>query len=110
MQYLVTMTTHVPDGTPEQVVNDIRAREALAGAAAMASVLAAAGCGPAPAAMRGHFTARDATGQTGSESADRTLCEPGGAVIFDHRHNADERMSRPGSRPYLFQRDGRGLR
>jgi muconolactone delta-isomerase len=28
MQYLVTMTTHVPDGTPEQAVNDIRAREA----------------------------------------------------------------------------------
>ena len=28
MQYLVTMTTHVPDGTPEQSVNDIRAREA----------------------------------------------------------------------------------
>ena len=28
MQYLVTMTTHVPDGTPEQAVKDIRAREA----------------------------------------------------------------------------------
>ena len=28
MEYLVTMTTHVPDGTPEQAVNDIRAREA----------------------------------------------------------------------------------
>jgi muconolactone delta-isomerase len=28
MQYLVTMTTHVPDGTPEQAVDDIRAREA----------------------------------------------------------------------------------
>jgi muconolactone delta-isomerase len=28
MQYLVTMTTHIPDGTPEQAVNDIRAREA----------------------------------------------------------------------------------
>jgi muconolactone delta-isomerase len=28
MEYLVTMTTHVPDGTPEQEVNDIRAREA----------------------------------------------------------------------------------
>lgn len=27
MEYLVTMTTHVPDGTPEQEVNDIRARE-----------------------------------------------------------------------------------
>ena len=28
MEYLVTMTTHVPDGTPEQAVDDIRAREA----------------------------------------------------------------------------------
>jgi muconolactone delta-isomerase len=28
MDYLVTMTTHVPDGTPDTVVDDIRAREA----------------------------------------------------------------------------------
>ena len=28
MEYLVTMTTHVPDGTPEQAVDDIRSREA----------------------------------------------------------------------------------
>jgi len=28
MEYLVTMTTHVPDGTPEQAVADVRAREA----------------------------------------------------------------------------------
>ena len=28
MEYLVTMTTHVPDGTPDQAVNDVRAREA----------------------------------------------------------------------------------
>jgi muconolactone delta-isomerase len=28
MDYLVTMTTHVPAGTPEQAVDDIRAREA----------------------------------------------------------------------------------
>jgi muconolactone delta-isomerase len=28
MQYLVTMTTHVPDGTPDQAVADVRAREA----------------------------------------------------------------------------------
>ena len=28
MEYLVTMTTHVPDGTPEETVQDIRAREA----------------------------------------------------------------------------------
>jgi muconolactone delta-isomerase len=28
MEYLVTMTTHVPDGTPEQAVADIKAREA----------------------------------------------------------------------------------
>jgi muconolactone delta-isomerase len=27
MEYLVTMTTHVPDGTPEQEVSDVRARE-----------------------------------------------------------------------------------
>jgi muconolactone D-isomerase len=27
MEYLVTMTTHVPDGTPDQAVDDIRARE-----------------------------------------------------------------------------------
>ena len=28
MEYLVTMTTRVPDGTPEQEVSDVRAREA----------------------------------------------------------------------------------
>jgi muconolactone delta-isomerase len=28
MEYLVTMTTHVPDGTSEQAVDDVRAREA----------------------------------------------------------------------------------
>jgi muconolactone D-isomerase len=28
MEYLVDMTTHVPDGTPDQAVDDIRAREA----------------------------------------------------------------------------------
>ena len=29
MEYLVTMTTHVPDGTAEKAVEDIRAREAV---------------------------------------------------------------------------------
>jgi muconolactone delta-isomerase len=38
MEYLVTMTTHVPDGTPERAVDDIRAREA-----ARSRELAAAG-------------------------------------------------------------------
>jgi muconolactone delta-isomerase len=28
MEYLVTMTTHVPPGTPQQAVDDVRAREA----------------------------------------------------------------------------------
>jgi muconolactone D-isomerase len=28
MEYLVTMTTHVPDGTPPEAVEDVRAREA----------------------------------------------------------------------------------
>jgi muconolactone D-isomerase len=28
MEYLVTMTTRVPDGTPDQAVADVRAREA----------------------------------------------------------------------------------
>jgi muconolactone delta-isomerase len=28
VEYLVTMTTHVPDGTPDQAVADVRAREA----------------------------------------------------------------------------------
>ncbi|MCW2549063.1 MAG: muconolactone delta-isomerase [Mycobacterium sp.] len=28
MEFLVTMTTHVPEGTPEEAVDDIRAREA----------------------------------------------------------------------------------
>jgi len=27
MEYLVTMTTHVPDGTPQEAVDDVRARE-----------------------------------------------------------------------------------
>jgi muconolactone delta-isomerase len=28
MEFLVTMTTHVPDGTPQQAIDDVRAREA----------------------------------------------------------------------------------
>jgi len=28
MEYLVTMTARVPDGTPDQAVADVRAREA----------------------------------------------------------------------------------
>ena len=28
MQYLVSMTTHVPDGTPEQTVDEVKGREA----------------------------------------------------------------------------------
>ena len=28
MEYLITMTTHVPDGTSEDTVEDIRTREA----------------------------------------------------------------------------------
>jgi muconolactone delta-isomerase len=28
VEFLVTMTTHVPDGTPEKTVDDIRVREA----------------------------------------------------------------------------------
>src|SRR6266852_5316098 len=29
MEYLVTMTTRVPDGTPDETVQDVRAREAV---------------------------------------------------------------------------------
>ena len=29
MEYLVTMTTHVPEGTPDEAVDDVRAREAV---------------------------------------------------------------------------------
>jgi len=29
MEYLVTMTTQVPDGTPDETVQDVRAREAV---------------------------------------------------------------------------------
>jgi len=28
VEYLVTMTTHVPEGTPDEAVQDVRAREA----------------------------------------------------------------------------------
>ena len=28
MEYLVTMTTHVPEGTPDQAAEDVRGREA----------------------------------------------------------------------------------
>jgi muconolactone D-isomerase len=38
MEYLVTMTTHVPDGTSEETVEDVRTREA-----ARARALAAQG-------------------------------------------------------------------
>ena len=38
MEYLVTMTTHVPDGTPDRAVDEVRAREA-----ARSRELAAAG-------------------------------------------------------------------
>jgi muconolactone delta-isomerase len=41
MEYLVTMTTHVPEGTPDQAVADVRAREAAhsAGLAEQGSLL-----------------------------------------------------------------------
>jgi muconolactone delta-isomerase len=39
MDYLVTMTTHVPEGTPEEAVEDVRARES-----AHSRGLAAQGC------------------------------------------------------------------
>jgi muconolactone delta-isomerase len=41
MEFLVTMTTHVPDGTPEQEVSEVRAREAAhsAGLAAQGHLL-----------------------------------------------------------------------
>jgi muconolactone D-isomerase len=29
MEFLVTMTTHVPDGTPDEAVEEIRSREAV---------------------------------------------------------------------------------
>jgi muconolactone D-isomerase len=29
VEYLVTMTTHVPEGTPDEAVQDVRAREAV---------------------------------------------------------------------------------
>jgi muconolactone D-isomerase len=29
MEYLVTMTTHVPDGTPDEAVDEMRGREAV---------------------------------------------------------------------------------
>ncbi len=50
MEYLVTMTTRVPDGTPEQAVTDIRAREAahsreLAAQGGLLRLWAAAGPG-----------------------------------------------------------------
>ena len=62
MEYLVTMTTHVPDGTPGQAVNDIRTRprgpgpkrwrrEARPACAARSS---GSGPGPGPLAFARH--------------------------------------------------------
>ena len=65
MEFLVTMTTRVPDGTPQEAVNDIRAREAV-----RARELAAAGyllrlwrppLGPGEWRTLGLFAAADAT-------------------------------------------------
>jgi muconolactone delta-isomerase len=39
MEYLVTMTTHVPDGNPAEAVDDVRARETARYAAGAAERL-----------------------------------------------------------------------
>ena len=52
MEYLVTMTTHVPDGTSEQAVADIRTREAAQEKGAGCDDTPARGA-PDPAAPRG---------------------------------------------------------
>ena len=44
MEYLVTMTTHVPDGTPAEAVDDVRAR-AAAGHASSRRRGTCCGCG-----------------------------------------------------------------
>ena len=59
MEYLVSMTTHVPDGTPQQTVDDVRDREAARSRelAAQGHLLrlwrvngARSGCSPPPTA------------------------------------------------------------
>ena len=50
MEYLVTMTTHVPDGTPAQAVDDVRAREAAHSARARGDRAPAAAVAAAAAA------------------------------------------------------------
>ena len=61
LEYLVTMTTHVPAGTPEQAIQDVMAREA-----ARASELAPQGYllrGVAFAAAPGQERAKEPAGQ-----------------------------------------------
>jgi muconolactone delta-isomerase len=46
MEYLVTMTTHVPDGTPAEAVDDVRAREAARSRELAAGAATAGGSRP----------------------------------------------------------------
>jgi hypothetical protein len=44
MEYLVTMTTGIPDGTSEAAIQDVRSREAVEGAQLQQAELANAAC------------------------------------------------------------------
>jgi len=65
VEFLVTMTTHVPDGTPGQAVDDVRGREAacsreLAGAPAAAVGAAPSGADPLILLLaRGNYCAKE---------------------------------------------------
>jgi hypothetical protein len=65
MEYLVTMTTHVPDGTPAEAVDDVRAREAARSRelAAQGHLLSPHPNGPGPASHDNHRMGESNVGQ-----------------------------------------------
>jgi muconolactone delta-isomerase len=64
MEYLVTMTTRVPAGTPEQALPDVRAREAArASEPAPRGTSAAVAFAAAPGQERAREPAGQATGR-----------------------------------------------
>jgi len=76
MEYLVTMTTHVPAGTPEQALPDLRAREA-----ACASELAPQGTSCGRGVRRCSWArAGEGTGRAGHRSL-RPSARPAGPAV-----------------------------
>jgi|GEM_PF-43912 len=99
MEYLVTMTTHVPDGTPGRSVDDVRARER---AASRAGAPTAAVEVARPVARAGPVERRESRRDAG----DREVAAPG--PVDDRRdHAAQPAPERPGDDHPMTRNDQR---